>query len=188
MTLPDGPRGRALALALAVLTGLALWIGIATPALDWHASRAALLERRRALAQRMEIVAASVPQMQRDAAGLPAALGTGALLDGASDALAGAILQGRAEALSASNGLTPSSVELLPAEASGSYRRISLRLTMTGQWPALVRLLQSIEQASPRMLVDDLQINQSPSVIAGAAQPVGATFTVIGFRTGVPAR
>lgn len=184
MTLPDGARGQALAVGLVVFAALTAWAGAAIPLQDWHANRAGLLERRQALAQRMEDVAASVPQLQRAAAGLNTTTGAGTLLAGATDALAGAVLQGRAETLSAAAGIAPSSIELLPAEPAGEYRRISLRLTTTGPWPGLIRLLQSIGQDSPRLLIDDLQVQQAPSVTAGPSPPVAAVFTIIGFRAG----
>lgn len=171
-------------MALLAIVLLAAWVAVVAPLLAWHADRAELLSQRQALAQRMERVAATLPQLQRNAAGTPTAPGAGALLEGGSDAVAGAALQGQVEALAAASGIPLSSTELLPTEAVGAYRRMSLRLTLTGPWPALVRLLQALDQASPRMLVDDLQLQLAPSVTAGAGQPLGATFTVIGFRAG----
>ena len=184
--LPTGPRGRVLALGLLAILLAALWLAVAAPLLAWHAERAETLDRRATLADRMESVAATLPRLRPEAAGAPAAAAPRALLDGASDPVAGAALQGQLDTLAAAAGIALSSAELLPVEAAGAYRRVSLRLTGIGPWAALIRLLQTIDQASPRMIVDDLQILPAPSLAAGAAQPVAATLTVIAFRAGAP--
>lgn len=183
VALPTGPRGQVLAVAMLAAVLAAAWVVVAAPLLAWHADRAELLGQRQAMAERMERVAASVPQLQREAVGTVAAP-EAVLLQGGSDAVAGAALQGQIEALALSAGIRPSSLELLPAEAVGTYRRVSLRVAMTGQWAAIVAVLQAVDGASPRMLVDDLQVQVAPSVTAGPAQPLGATFTVISFRAG----
>src|SRR6478672_4460952 len=104
LDLPTGRRGQLLelGLTLAVLGGA--WAGIAAPLLDWHALRA--------------------DQVRRVAApGRPA---EGAVLDGASDALAAAALQGRLQEMAARAGAPLSSAEALPGEAAGTWRRIGV--------------------------------------------------------------
>lgn len=184
--LPTGLRGRLLALALTAAVLAATWLAAAAPLLAWYADRAETLAQRQTLAQRMETVAATLPQLRLTQAGGAASPAPRALLEGASDAIAGAALQTRLEALAAQAGLTLASAEALPAEPSGAYRRVGLRLVLAGPWPALVRLLESVSQASPRMLVDDIQLQVATSVSAGTAQPVGAALTVIAFRAGAP--
>jgi hypothetical protein len=76
------------------------------------------------------------------------------------------------------------SVESLPAETAGAYRRIGLKLSMNAPWPVLVALLQSVEQATPPMLVDDLQIHGSPIAILNRAAGLEAGFTIYSFRAG----
>lgn len=184
LSLPTGPKGRILALGiLALLLGMT-WLAVAAPLRALHADRAETLEQRRALAARMQALADAAPLLQRAAAATGAGPQPRALLQGASDSVAGAALQAQIEALAATSGVALSSTELLPAEASGAYRRIGLRLTVTGQWPALIRLLQGIDQSSPGMLVDDLQLQVATSVAAVASQPLAAALTVIAFRAG----
>lgn len=184
--LPVGARGRALAVAiLAVFVG-SLWLAVIAPLLDWHAQRADALDRSQALAARMEAVAAAMPRLRREAAGTASDPGFQALLEGATDSLAGAAMQSQLDVLSGRSGVALSSAEVLPVEAAGAYRRVSLRLTGTGTWPAIVGLLKAIDETSPRMVIDDLQLQPSPSIAAGATQLLGATFTVIAFRSGSP--
>lgn len=180
--LPTGSRGRLLALGIAALLLALLWLGAVAPLLDWHAARGERLTQRTALAERMAAVAGTLPQRRRDAAA-----GTGtppALLAGASDAVAGAALQGGVQEMAARAGVTLASAELLPAEPAGRYRRIGLRLSVNGPYAALLGMLREMEEATPRMLVDDLSVRNAPSLGAGARQPISAGLTVVAFRAG----
>ena len=183
LALPEGARGRALALGIAAIVLASVWLAAGQPLLAAYADRADALERRAALATRMADVAASLPELQREAAArshdaTPAA----ATLAGASDALAGAALQSRIEGMSSSAGGHLSSTEALPAEQVGTYRRVALRVAVDAPWPVLVRLLQDIERATPRMFIDDLQIRAQPAAEKLREPPLDISFTVLAFR------
>src|SRR3954468_7784469 len=184
LDLPTGRRGQllALGLTLAVLGGA--WAGIAAPLLDWSALRAEQVQARRAVARRMAELVETLPAL-RDQARRVAAPGRpteGAVLDGASDALAAAALQGRLQEMAARAGAPLSSAEALPGEAGGAWRRIGVRVTVNAPWPSLVRLLQAIGTATPRMLVDDVQLRAPPLLLRAGPRPVDASFTVLAFR------
>ncbi|HSZ93414.1 MAG TPA: type II secretion system protein GspM [Acetobacteraceae bacterium] len=178
--LPEGLRGRLLALALTVTILAVLWAGCVQPLIDWHAARSDTLEQRRALLQRMSTLATTLPELQRQASGehAPAA----ALLEGASDAIAGAALQSLVQHMTSMAGAELNSMEILPAEQRGTYRRIGLRVATAAQWPVLVELLRAVEQGSPRMLVDDLQLRAPPVALRAANTPISASFTIVAFR------
>lgn len=186
--LPTGRAGQALAVAITLIAVLLVWEAVAAPLLDWYGSRADEVERVRALASRMEALAAGLPAMRREAqrvraAGPPAS----ALLAGDSDAIAAATLQGRVQDMASSAGTALSSTEALPARQVGAYRRIALRVSFNATLPVLVQLLQSLDGSTPRMLVDDLQLHTSPIIVAqnrGSSPPLDATLTVVGFRAG----
>ena len=178
--LPTGPRGRALALAIAGLLLAAVWLVAAVPLIEWHGARAERLVQRRALAERMALLAETLPRLRLDAASGERA--PPALLDGGSDSLAGAALQSKVQEMAAQAGAALSSAELLPAEAAGAYRRVSLRISAGGSWAALVALLQAMDQATPRMMVDEMRVQNAPSIAPGAGRPVAATLTIVGFR------
>lgn len=179
-TLPDGPRGRLLALALTATVLAALWVGAAQPLIAWHAARAEALAQHQALLQRMTALIATLPRLQREAsqAHSPAA----ALLTGASDAIAGATLQTAVQRMATAAGASLRSLETLPAEPSGHYRRISLRVSTAAPWPVLIALMRSIEQAAPRMLIDNLQLRAPPVGLRKATTPISAAFTIVAFR------
>lgn len=180
-----GLAGRVLALGLLLLVGAALWVGLAAPVLAWQDERAALLEQRQMLAARMARIAASLPDLQRAAAaGGPAGPAAATLLEGATDAVAAAALQERVQEMAGRAGAPLSSAETIPGVQAGAYRQIGLHVALRASWPALIQLLRLLEQASPRMLVDDLQLHGIRLAGATVDQPLEAGFTVLAFRAG----
>jgi general secretion pathway protein M len=183
LALPEGPRGRAMALGLSAIVLVALWLAAGQPLLDAYADRQDEVERRTALAARMADLAAALPELQREGAAqstdtTPAS----ATLEGASDALAAAALQSLVESMSNSARGHLTSTEALPAEQVGAYRRVALRVTVDATWPVLIRFLQAIERATPRMFIDDLQIHAQPASEKVREPPLDISFTVLAFR------
>jgi general secretion pathway protein M len=180
-SLPEGWRGRLLAMALNLAIVAVVWTVVAAPLLDWYKDRAEYLDERHAVARKMAEEAATLPALQAQAARADAAgPAPSAVLEGDTDAIAGAALQLLVRQMAAGSGVTLNSVEVLPAEAVDGYRRIGLRVALAARWTELAHLLASIEEASPRMLVDDLRIHGSP--LRNAALPMDASLTVLAFR------
>ncbi len=184
--LPEGPRGRMLALALTLTLLAVLWVGCVQPLLDWHAARAEALTQRQALLRRVSALVADLPELQRDSSSsrAPAA----SLLEGGSDAIAGAVLQGVVQRMATEAGVQPNSMETLAADQRGAYRRIGLRVAMAAPWPVLVDLLRGIEQGPPHMLIDDVSLRAPPVELRTASSPVSAAFTVLAFRPAASAQ
>ena len=67
--LPDGPRGRVLAVGLTLAVLGALWFGAAAPLLGWYQDRAVDLTQRRQLLARMQAVAETLPALEHQAGG-----------------------------------------------------------------------------------------------------------------------
>ena len=182
-SLPEGARGRALALALTVAAVASVWAAVVDPLVRQYEERAETLAQRSTLARRMEAVAAALPSYRRQA---EAAQGAGApapaLLTEASDALAAAALQGRVQALAQQAGATVASAEALPAEPAGPYQRIGLRVSLSTTYPKLMEVLRLIADASPPMLVDDLRLQRSLALGGGGGME--ASLTIIAFRAG----
>jgi general secretion pathway protein M len=186
--LPNGPRGRMLALALTATALLAVWFGVAAPVIQWHESRTERLAGRKALARHMARVATELPQLRRE---LAATAANGAppitFFAGDTDAIAGAALQDLVEDLAKKAGADLSSAEMLPSESAGAYRRVSVHVRVyTRAWPILIHLLQSLERARPRMLLDDVQIHALPARDKQEGPPIDSSFTVVGFRAAAP--
>jgi general secretion pathway protein M len=186
--LPVGRAGQALAVALTAIALLLVWEVVASPLIDWYATRADEVTRQRELAARMQLLVREMPVLQREAARSRAAgPPVSALLGGSSDAIAAASLQGRVQDMASGAGTALSSTEALPARQQGAYRRVALRVSFNADLPVLVHLLQTIEASAPRMLVDDIQLHTSPLIIAQGHQnspPLDVSLTVVGFRAG----
>lgn len=196
MHLPTGRAGQALAVLLLLVVLATAWAAVAAPLRELYLDRAASLELRRALARRMTQIADTLPTLQR---GSPAAVATPVpVLDGITDAVAGAELQQLVQDKAARGGAVLSSAEVLPAEPAGAYRRIGLRIAVNAPWPVLVGLLRSIDgvevgaevkaepKAAPALTVDDLQLHGSRGFIRDKAAPLEASWTVLAFRPAGP--
>lgn len=183
MALPDGPRGRLMAVGLTLLVLAALWLGVVQPVMDAYQSGADALAQRRALVGRMQDVAGTLPALKREAAAAASAGPPPAsVLEGATDAIAAASLQGLLESMTGSAGAHLTSAEALPAEQVGAYRRVSLRVSVDATWPTLIALMQKIEQATPRMFVDELQLHAQPTSEKTRELPLDISFVLLAFR------
>ncbi len=181
--LPTGRNGRALAAGLAVLTLLVLWIGILDPIFGWYGARADRLEELNARAVRERALIDMLPILKKEAAEA-SNTPTRAVLAGNTDAIAGAALQEQVQSMATTANAQLTSIETLPAEQVGAYRRIGVRLEMNAPLPVLVALLKAVEEAQPSMLVDDIHLTATPAIPANTQAPLDTSFTVYGFRVG----
>ena len=187
--MPTGRRGRFLALGLVLVTLGGLYFLAVAPLLGVYADRQERLEDGRMLLPRLRAAAAALPELRAQVAELRAAARTRKVtLDGASDAIASANLQSRIEGLAGAAGATIGSTESLPPETRDGYRRIGLRFALNGPYETLVKLLAKLAEATPPLIVDNLQIH---GVLRRPGMPNGdtldGTFDVYGFRSDVAA-
>ena len=177
--LPSGRRGQALALAMLALNLLVLWLGIGAPLYAWYASEADRLDDQRRLVARMAALAATLPDLARQASAARA--GGNTARQGDSDALAAAALQQRLEHLASDAGIEIASVETLPTERSGGIKRIRLRVTWQASWPDLLTLLGAIETDTDSLLIGELELRADATHDADAPRLTGQ-FTLIALR------
>lgn len=181
--LPKGRRGQALAGGITVAAAALLWSGLVAPLLDCYASQQETLQRQAMLLARMQALAASLPTLRRDAEAMRSAPGRAeAALEGRSDAIAAAKLQQTLDELAADAGLRIGSAETLPAETVGDWQAITVRVTVSAPWPALIRMLQAIAAAPTAMVVHNLQARPPPRNTAPPDWPVEAGFSVTAWR------
>ncbi len=187
LTLPDGKRGQALAIALTLIAAAVFWVAAVAPLIGWYQDRAAALAQQQALAVRMAALSKEIPALRAavSAAGLQSA-DNQLLLAGGTDAIAGANLQSALQDLATQAGTSLDSAELLPVQPAGTLRRIGMQVSVTAAWPVLIALLEAIGTARPRMIVGDLSVINNSQPGAGQDQPMHANFTITGFRAGAP--
>jgi general secretion pathway protein M len=187
--LPTGRAGHALAVGLLLLLLAVIWAAVVSPLIGWYEARAEAIAERAMFAQRMSDLAAELPALEQASRHLAkAAPARSALWRGATDAIAGAALQQRLQAMATATGATLSSAETLAPQKAGGYQRIRLRVAVSGSWSVLVHLLQLIAVNRPTMLVDDLRLSRSGLSLRPAAVQLDALFTVIAFRSGAASK
>jgi general secretion pathway protein M len=184
--LPEGRPGRLLAVALLGIGLLLLWLGIAAPLLAAHAEGATRLDRKAQILHRSAALVASLPALRASVAALPADGTQGeAWLAGASDAVAGAALQTMLQQITAgSRDIQLASLEMLPVEELGGYRRIGLRVSGRGSWRSVLDMLAQIDAARPVLLVDGLSLRAPTARLARSVPdlPVELSFALHAFR------
>lgn len=185
-SLPEGRPGRVLAVALLLVSLLAMWLGIVVPLLEAHADRGARLDRKAQILRRSAALVESLPALRAGVAALPAGAGQAdALLAGGSDAVAGAVLQGILQQITAgSPDIQLVSLEMLPAEEVGGYRRIGLRASGRASWRSILDMLAQIDTARPVLLVDGLLLRAPPARLARSVPdlPLELSFSLLAFR------
>jgi general secretion pathway protein M len=182
--LPTGRTGQLLALAILCLVLGGVYLLLISPAIDLYSEREATVADRRMLAPRLSAAAAEVPELRARLAELQAAAKTrDIVIDGASDAIAAANLQSRLEELAKSVGVTIGSTEGIAAENRGGYRRVGLRLAISGEYEAIIKLLAAIETAAPPLVLSNMQFHGvlRPTAQAQSSR-LDAGVEVYGFR------
>jgi hypothetical protein len=192
LAMPTGGRGQLLALGLALLAAVAIWLGAITPLLGWYGDRAEVLRRQRAIAHRMASLVETLPALRRQAAAADGAAprsgganadASAALLTGANDPVAAASLQQRIEELATQAGVRVGSEEILPGQAEGDLRAIAVRLTLTAPFRSLVALLLALSRSETPMVVDELLLRGPPGKPGDDDLPVDVSMTVTAYRS-----
>ena len=186
-SLPEGRRGQLAAAGLLLLVIALAYVAVVSPLLGLYHDRSGHLADRQAYLDHALATVDGLPALRNAAAEAvrsPTGAG-GTFLAGDNDAMAGASLQGLLQDMAAAAGTTLVSEEVLPAEQQGRFRRISLRITLTADWPVLMALLQSVETSPYQLLIDDLQLHAASRMgpVTASTGPVETSFVVIGFRT-----
>jgi general secretion pathway protein M len=188
-SLPTGRTGRLLALGLTSLALAVLWLGIVMPLIDWHSDRAEALAHQEVMTQRMEALAAALPSLQEQAKAVEAGgAGEAALLDGDNDSMASASLQERLQGMFMQAGVQLNSVETLPGDDAGAYRRIGLRISFNASWPVLMTVLKEMHVATPSLLVDELQLTPALHRISTAPGSFDVACAIFAFRAASTAK
>ena len=92
------------------------------------------------------------------------------------------MLQQKLDELASAAGVRIGREEILPARAEDDFRAISVRVSLTAPWRAVVALFQGMATASVPMAADDMQLRGPSANLNDPALPVDAAFTVTAFR------
>lgn len=111
----------------------------------------------------------------------------GDLLDGGSEALAGAQLQEIAKRNIRQAGGTLASTQMLPTSKNQFFERVTVRVQLTASVTALQRVLHAIESNRPLLFVDYFEIktrqaSRGANVNSSLPVPLAVNFNVSGYR------
>ena len=183
MALPEGRRGQMLAAGLALFVVFAVWLGIIGPLIDWWGVRSDELDSLQLRAAREQALTETLPALRAQAQ-RAAATPQRQVLAGGTDAIAGATLQEQVQSMAGGVNAQLTSIETLPGQQNGAYRRIGVRVELSAQLPVVIELLRAVEEAQPGMLVDDVRLTATPVGPMNAQLPMDCAFTVYAFRLG----
>jgi len=106
----------------------------------------------------------------------------GQLVPGDTPTLAAASLQDTLHNLATDKGITIQSTQVMREETVGDFRRIAVRITVTGELRELAEFLTAVEYGQRRLSVSFLEISRRGAVLRGqSARALAATIEVNAF-------
>jgi hypothetical protein len=170
--LPEGWRGRAVALGLLGLAIVAVALLVVAPLLDLYDAREAEVAHRRALAARIERIAGELPALQAEAKAHPAdAAPKPAPGSAKTDAVAGADLAAQVKALAQRSGVAVLTTESVPPEGGGADRQVAVSFRLSGPYAAIVRLVAGLPELAPAPITDAMDLHAG---VGGGGDAAGA--------------
>jgi Tfp pilus assembly protein PilO len=110
------------------------------------------------------------------------------LVPGDTPTLAAANLQNTLHSLAGEKGVEIQSTQVMRDDAVGEFRRIAVRITVTGEVKQVADFLAGMEHGPTRVLIPFLEISRRGAVLRGkAARALSATIEVTAFLQGAPA-
>jgi general secretion pathway protein M len=185
-SLPDGLRGRTLAVLLLVVLLGTLYRVTVQPLVALYGDNEQSLAEQQQLIEHLRLTTAELPALRRATEPQDDGKASGRLLiDAASDAVGVAQLQSMLKEIVATRGATVTSAEGLNVERDENFRRIGVRLSLNAGLATLAAVLQGIDEARPTLIVDDLEVHtaaSAASVAPGEERRLTITMDVYAFR------
>lgn len=179
------PISRLAALSLAAGLCWMMWALAVSPLLDGIAADRADIAQARTLLARYSRLEADLPAMQKRLDALRSGSGKGLLVNTA-PALLTAEMQGTAQRLASSAGVSLRSSRTLPQTTERGLERVGVELDLSASTNGLAALLHAIAASEPTILVDRLAVQVAESsdtaIKAPDGQPaVGVTLRLISY-------
>ncbi len=178
-------KGRIVALLILIGAVAAAYLLLVAPLLtDYDETRQAVANARDLLTHldRLKVAEAALGQQMAELRQRQSS--TGLYLTKGSDAHAAVEIQDRVKGVVEQNGGAVRSVQAMPGQGDGGFRRVTVRLEMTVTTALLYRTLYRLEAGKPALFVDNIAI-QSASFWKGdgkAAEPtLAVSFDVFGY-------
>jgi general secretion pathway protein M len=151
--------GRVAAVALLVAVLGCAYVYVVVPLLTAYEETDRAIADARELLARFERIAATRTAHENQATELRRRqTAQGYYLAGGTDAMVAAELQDRVKAAIEGNGGTLRSIQPLPGQVEGNFRRVTIRLQMMATTESLARVLYVLEAGSPILFLDNVDV------------------------------
>lgn len=182
-----GERDRRIIAGVGIVTVLALlYVGVVVPLRDRRQRVAQEIEQGLTRIEHAERLVASLSTLEAERAELRARLKTARrrLLPGGSETLGAAALQERANALATQHGVTVRTTQVLRSEPADPYRKVAVRLTLSGTLQGIAAMLAGLE-FEHELTIPFIELSRRGAAVR-SDQPtsISATMEVAGFVSG----
>ena len=182
-----GERDRRVILGILIAAGLSLvYVAVVEPVLDYRKSIGKeIADGQEELERSMRFVGAKdTLRAEREDLRKRLTQAKGRLLPGGTGTLGAAALQERANALAAEKGIAVQSTQVMKEEVSEPFRKVAVRLTLSGELKALADFVAGVEYGQ-QLTIPFIEVSRRGAV-AGAKGPrtLSATVEVSGFVQG----
>jgi type II secretory pathway component PulM len=178
-------RDRRIILGVGVAIGVSLvYVAVVEPILGYRRGVAEEIAEGQEQLERAArfLGAADAMRAQRDELRQRFEEAKGQLLPGDSGTLGAAALQERANSIAAEKGITVQSTQVLKEEAADPFRKVSVRLTLSGELKPFSEFVAGLEYGPQQLRIPFTEVSRRGAV-AGAKGPrtLSATVEVAGF-------
>lgn len=184
MSAAPGSR-RVLALGLLLVAVLALVVLVVLPVIALMRDTAARAQAASDQLARLELAAARRPALEAELAELrQTAPMTGLFLPPGSEGQGSAALQDLVKLAVGQAGATLITMQTLPSATETGYRRVALKVLLTGDTPALQKVLHALESARPASVLENVYVRARSGQAAGASidRQLEINLEVVGFQ------
>jgi general secretion pathway protein M len=180
--LPEGMRGRILAIAIMVIMIATVNLVIIGPLFAFYDGSGQRLQDRLDVVQRYRTAADALPRLKEEAKEWDEqAQNSNLLLTGASDPIAAASLQSTLKDLIEQGGGKLTTAQTLAAETENKFRRVGVRVAFSADLALLTAVLLGIETARPVLTVNNLEVHTAGDSADGETLEIA--MDVYGFRS-----
>jgi type II secretory pathway component PulM len=157
-----------LGVATAVLLSL-VYVGAVEPLVDYRRRVAEEIAEGQDELERAArfLAAADALRAEREQLGRRLDEAKARLLPGDSGTLGAAALQERANAVAAAHGITVQSAQVMREEAADPFRKVAVRLTLSGELRPFVEFLSGLEHGPQQLTVPFVEVSRRGAVAAG---------------------
>jgi type II secretory pathway component PulM len=177
------PRDRRILLGLASAVGLSLvWLGVVDPVRGY---RRGVVEETQEGLEELErsarfLAAIEGLRAERDHVHKRLEQVKSRLLPGGSGTLGAAALQERANTVASENGITVQSTQVMRDEPAEPFRKVSIRLTLSGNLKELARLISGLEY-DKHLVIPFVELSRRGATGGGAPRTIQGTVEVSGY-------